>query len=162
GTDPSLSFTAPADGAYVVRVEDRFASRGGSSFAYRLRLDRAPQPDFELHLSTDALSIPRGGEAKLKLAVERRGGYAGPVALSVEGLSGGVTAEGVQIAAQEGAVEITFKADKSALIQALHLRIKGAARIDQRLVTRVASFAPPGTARPLDSVLLAVTIPTPF
>ena len=35
--DPELRFTAPADGNYTVRIADRFRSRGGPGYAYRLR-----------------------------------------------------------------------------------------------------------------------------
>ena len=36
--DPVLTFTPAADGVYCVRVADRFHTRGGPDFAYRLRL----------------------------------------------------------------------------------------------------------------------------
>src|SRR5262249_13858530 len=35
--DPVLRFRAPADGVYRLTVADRFRSRGGPAFAYRLR-----------------------------------------------------------------------------------------------------------------------------
>ena len=46
--DPLLTFTAPKAGAYTVRVRDRFRSRGGLAFAYRLTAAPASQPDFKL------------------------------------------------------------------------------------------------------------------
>ncbi|HQU42409.1 MAG TPA: PPC domain-containing protein, partial [Pirellulales bacterium] len=45
-SDCRLRFTAPADGLYYARVGDRFASRGGRAFAYRLRITPATVPDF--------------------------------------------------------------------------------------------------------------------
>src|SRR5262249_14679614 len=44
--DPVLRFTATADGTYTVRVQERFRSRGGPAFAYRLRIDRPAAPAF--------------------------------------------------------------------------------------------------------------------
>ena len=51
--DCELLFTPPADGAYIAEVRDRFASRGGQAFAYRLRIAR-PTPDFALSLASVA------------------------------------------------------------------------------------------------------------
>lgn len=45
-TDSRLTFTAPADGEYLVRVRDTRA-RGGDVFAYQLVV-RKPAPDFEV------------------------------------------------------------------------------------------------------------------
>ena len=47
GNDPQLAFNAPADGTYFVEVGERFASRGGAAFVYRLRL-APPQPKLRL------------------------------------------------------------------------------------------------------------------
>jgi len=45
GRDPVRSFTAPADGEYVVAVYD-FLHRGGGDYFYRLAFDRSPRVDF--------------------------------------------------------------------------------------------------------------------
>src|SRR5262249_26581260 len=37
-TDSRCVFTVPADGTYTISIADRFASRGGDRFAYRLRV----------------------------------------------------------------------------------------------------------------------------
>ena len=50
GRDSKLTFTAPADGDYLVRVSD-VRGLGGDRFAYRL-LIRRPQPDFSKRLTT--------------------------------------------------------------------------------------------------------------
>ena len=44
--DPSLSFTPPADGKYLVEVSERFARRGGPEFVYRLCRSRRKRPIF--------------------------------------------------------------------------------------------------------------------
>ncbi len=68
-TDSILSFKAPADGIYSIRITDRFPSRGGPAFAYRLRVappKKGPglispdiSPDFRLTLAADVLSLAR-------------------------------------------------------------------------------------------------------
>ena len=85
--DPVLTFTPPADGAYCVRVADRFHTRGGPEFAYRLRL-APPVPGFRLQLAADVLTLPRGGQAKLKVTAERLGGFNDPIALTYRRTSG--------------------------------------------------------------------------
>ena len=56
--DSQLTFKVPADGIYYIRVEDRFASRGGSTYAYRLRVAPA-QGDYRLTFATDAVTLSR-------------------------------------------------------------------------------------------------------
>src|SRR5437773_1612448 len=44
GPDPSVRFTAPAEGKYQVRIQDA-ASRGGPAYVYRLTLTGGPYVD---------------------------------------------------------------------------------------------------------------------
>src|SRR5207248_9349014 len=46
--DCVVRFTAPADAVYLVKVQDRFQSRGGPEFAYRLRVTQPTAADFRL------------------------------------------------------------------------------------------------------------------
>ena len=149
--DPSLTFTAPTDGDYAVRVAERFPNRGGPAFAYRLRLASSPPPSFTLQLAADVLTIPRGGQAKLKITAERLGGFADAIPLTIDGLPTGVKASPAAIPAKQNAVELVFVADKDAAIDATRLTIRGAG-------TQTAVFGQPET----DSVLLAVALPVPF
>jgi hypothetical protein len=160
--DPLLRFQAPADGTYLVRVQDRFASRGGPAFGYRLRVAPPVRPDFRLNLQPDALTLPRGGQAKLKLQAERLGGFAGPIPLDIAGLPKGVTFTPAALAAGQGAVEITFKADKDSAIGASRLTIRGTATSGGKPITRTAEAPMPRGLPALDIVLLAVALPTPF
>jgi hypothetical protein len=157
--DPSLRFTVPADGTYTVQVQDRFRSRGGPDFAYRLRVDRQATPDFRVTLAADAVTVPRKGQTKLKIAVERMSGFKDAIRLQVHGLPAGVTVSGTTIAAGQNAVDLTFKADDSATIDVAHLSIKAVADHD---LVRVAAVPVPRGQPALDDVLLAVALPTPF
>ena len=56
--DPSLRFAAPADGLYFATVQDRFRSRGGPDFAYRLRMAR-PEHGFDLSFQTLGVTVRR-------------------------------------------------------------------------------------------------------
>ena len=158
-SDPVLRFTVPVDGEYRVQVQDRFRSRGGLDFAYRLRI--APPPtreDFSLILLGDAITLPRKGTAKLKIKAERVGGHAHNIDLDVQGLPMGVTFAPTSIQSYASALELTLKADQSAKIDVSRLTIVGKAKDVER--TAKVQF---GRGLPeLSSVLLSVALPTPF
>jgi hypothetical protein len=173
GLDPSLRFTPPADGTYVVRVQDRFHSRGGPDFAYRLRIDQPKTPDFRLWLATDALTVPRPdgppaatkgkhGKANLKVTVDRLAGFKEAINLQVLGLPPGVTVAGTTIAPGQNAVDLVFQADDTAKIGPAHLTIKGVAKGSGSDLVRVAAAVVPRGQTPLDEVFLGVALPTPF
>jgi len=160
--DPSLRFTTPADGNYFVRISDRFPTRGGPQYAYRLRIAPPAAPEFRLQMAADVLSLPRGGQARLKITAERLGGFPGPIALAIDGLPSGVTATGTAIGMNQAAAEITLKAETVAPIRAARLVIRGTAKVGDQTVTRTAALPVFRGIPELDSVLLAVTLPTPF
>jgi hypothetical protein len=161
-SDSQLRFTAPSDGVYSARVEERFSSRGGPEFSYRLRIDRAAAPSFRLMLASDAVNVPRGGEARLKLDLERLGGFAEAVNLTFEGLPEGVSANPASIAAKQNNVQVAFKADAAARIQAARIIIRGTAEIGGSQVSRQAMRATSRGEPEIDHLMLAVAMPTPF
>jgi hypothetical protein len=160
--DPSVRFTAPADGAYAVKVQDRFRSRGGPDFAYRLRATQSNTPDFHLGLAGDAVTVPRKGQGKLKVTVDRLGAFKETIQLQVMGLPAGVAVAPATIGAGQNAVELAFKADDTAAIQPSHVWVKGTAKVGDREVARVASLAVPRGQKPQEDVLLMVALATPF
>lgn len=159
--DPALTFTAPADGTYLVRVADRFRTRGGSAFAYRLRL-APPVRGYRLQLAADALTLPRGKQAKLKVTAERLGGFNAPINVALEGLPAGVKMANATIPAGQLAVEVTLDADKAAAVAVGRVTVKGTATIGGATVTETASFVAAPAAPAVDTVLVAVALPTPF
>jgi hypothetical protein len=160
--DPRLIFSAPATATYCVKVEDRFRSLGGPRYAYRLRIARPSEPDFHLRFENDALTVLRGSTVKLRVVAERLGGFSAPLALEVEGLPIGVSASPTVISAKQNAAEIVLKADRTARVGGARLTIRGTADEGAAKRTRTATkLAEPGVPE-LDSVLLAVALPTPF
>lgn len=147
--DPRLTFPAPADGVYRIRVSDRFRSRGGPAFAYRLRIAPAPAPDFRLTLPTDALSLVRGGETKLRVAVERLGGFKDPIALEAEGLPAGVTLTPVTVTSKQATADLKFATEPTAPVKWSRVVIRGRA-------------AAGGLVRAAEPLLAAVAVPCPF
>jgi WD40 repeat protein len=114
GSDSRLTFTAPADGAYVVRVRDA-RGEGGERFAYRLTV-RPPRPDFSVKLHGANPTVEAGSGKRFTLDVDRVDGFDGDVRVDVAGLPEGFRvstplviqaghrqAEGVIFAAAEAA-----------------------------------------------------------
>ena len=114
--------------------------------------------DFALWLQTDAVTLPRGGQAKLKVLADRIGNLKEPIALTVTGLPAGVSVSGNMLAAGQTAVDLTFKAEGVAAIDVARLKIEGTATLAGKALTRVAKLR----TADVDSVLLAVALPTPF
>lgn len=160
--DPVLRFTAPADGTYSVRVQDRFRSRGGPAYAYRLRLTQAAEPDFRLRIPTAVVNVPRGGKAQLQVTVERQGNFQEPVVLTIDGLPNGVTAKWNDKVKGPGPIAISFEATKEATIASARVAVRGTAKVGTETVTRVATTPAPFGQPAVDSLLVAVALPTPF
>lgn len=91
GRDSRLTFTAPADGRYIVRVTD---TRGWTSArsVYALTV-RPPKPDFSLALSTNKITaVAAGGSTGFSLRAERQDGFEGPIRVDISGLPAGFQA----------------------------------------------------------------------
>jgi hypothetical protein len=176
-SDSRLRIIASVDGVYRVRVAERFRSRGGPAFAYRLRI--APPrttPGFRLKLPVDTLSVHRGvwglklpadqqpkpTPGKLKIVAERFGGFTGPITLELKGLPADVAAEGTTIAKKKFDTEITLTPSAKSKIGAARFTIVGTAEIDGKKVTSRATLPAARGEAARDSVLLAVALQAPF
>ena len=173
--DSLLRVTIPADGVYDLQIQDQLDSRGGPDFAYRIRLTTATPPGFQLHLTSDAIAVARGGEFKLKLHAERFGGFAAPIAVEVTGLPTGISMPKAEFAMGQTDIDLTFKAEATAKVDAGRLTVKGTAMVGDTPITRVATMRiptgpgvpanqllPPECTAVVDTLLLAVTVPTPY
>lgn len=90
GEDPLISWKAPADGRYAVRVTDLFG-KGGDDAVYVLQLGPGEET-FGATISTKAtLAIEAGKTAEIKAKLKRVNGYAGELVARVQGLPAGVT-----------------------------------------------------------------------
>jgi hypothetical protein len=172
--DPQLKVKLPAAGRYRITVSERFGSRGGSAFAYRLRVTEAV-PGWRLELAADALSVDRGGQQKLAVQVLRDGGFAAPVTLTLADLPVGVTAAEVVVPANQNRGELVVQATPAARIGLSKVRVVGRGEVNggAREVLATVARRPaerPGervversvAAAPVEQLALAVTLPTPF
>ena len=102
GKDSMLTFTAPADGDYLIQVTD---VRGftGDKFFYTLTI-RLPQPDFSVVVNTMNPKIPAGSGQRLKFTLNRIDNFDGDVRLDIVGLPRGFIASS-PIIMQSGLLE---------------------------------------------------------
>lgn len=87
GKDSRLTFTAPADGEYLVRVSD-VRSFHGEKFTYELT-GRPQKPDFSIRLDGANLTINAGNGKEFKVIADRTDGFEGSIHIDVEGLPPG-------------------------------------------------------------------------
>ncbi len=87
--DPSIRFTAPADGRYFVSLRDR-SSGGGEDSVYRLHLSTALRPQVTARVNTSSLMVHSGQTANLPVLVERVDGLDDELELIAVDLPAGV------------------------------------------------------------------------
>lgn len=105
------NWTAPADGTYFIEVQDLHA-RGGMDYSYAVHVTRA-EPYFLLEADTDKTLLAPGSASVLYVKAHRRNGFTGDIALQVDGLPQGVSAQtGIILASGvDGAIWLSAAAD---------------------------------------------------
>lgn len=83
GADSRLTFTAPADGAYLVKVTDT-AGASGDRYVYRLTI-REPRPDFNVTVEGVNLNVPVGSGQMFTLVRQRIDGFDGDIRVDIGG-----------------------------------------------------------------------------
>ena len=140
GHDSRLTFTAPADGRYIVRVSD---SRGwsGERYVYRLTV-RKPAPDFQVTLEGRDQTIGAGGSMGFSLRAARKDDFDGPVTVKVEGVPPGYFVSS-PVVIQEGHVlasgAIYAAADAPKLADWSKVTVTASAMIEGKPVTHVVN-----------------------
>jgi len=113
GKDARITFDPPADGTYLVRVED-VRGLGGEDFGYHL-LVRPPHPDFAVSLrGGEDPEVPRGGAAVVRIDLLRKDGFDDAVEVEAVGLPPGVTATTARIEPEAYTADLLLMADASA------------------------------------------------
>jgi hypothetical protein len=120
--DSYLRWKAPADGEFVVTVQDQL-QRGGPDYAYRVEVT-APQakvglwlPEMILNNNQErrAVVVPRGNRYAT-LVRAKRTDFAGDVTVSAEGLPQGVAAMGMVMDKSVDTVPMVFEAASDAAV----------------------------------------------
>ena len=87
GHDSSLTFTAPADGRYVVRVADT-RGWGGDRFVYALAI-RQPKPDFSVQLAGINPTVMPGASVGFSFRADRQDNFDDPIQIEITGVPAG-------------------------------------------------------------------------
>jgi WD40 repeat protein len=89
GKDSKITFTAPADGEYLVRVRDN-RGLGGEKYKYRLTL-QPPNPRFKIQAEPKEIALRSGVGSEFTIAVDRRDGLDEKIELIAENVPDGIT-----------------------------------------------------------------------
>ena len=81
GADSKLFFTAPKDGAYLVRVTDT-RGFGGDRFTYRLVV-RPARPDFKVTLNGANPAVNAGSGRSFSITADRTDGFEGDITVAI-------------------------------------------------------------------------------
>jgi hypothetical protein len=126
GKDSHLTFVAPSDGEYIVRLGD-VQGLSGDDYAYRLTA-RAPRPDYRLSIAPSNVNVPRGGTVPLTVTAQRIEGFDDAIEVQVQDLPAGLTATtGVIGKGQNFGTILLSAAQDIALSEAVPLRAVGRA-----------------------------------
>jgi mono/diheme cytochrome c family protein len=87
GSDSRLTFTAPANGDYFVRVSD-VRGTSGPEFKYELTV-RPAKPDFSIRLDGNKPSVQAGSGKEFKFVTDRLDGFQGAIQIAVENMPAG-------------------------------------------------------------------------
>lgn len=90
GKDSRVTFVAPADGEYLVRVAD-VRGFGGEKFTYQLVV-RRPEPAFHVTLTGVNPTIAAGSGKAFLVKAERSDHFMGPIEVDIAGLPAGYRA----------------------------------------------------------------------
>jgi len=83
GSDSRLTFVAPADGAYLVRISDA-RHFGGDAFAYRL-IVREANPEYRVTLLGANPTVPTGSGVSFSVVADRTDGFEGAITVEIAG-----------------------------------------------------------------------------
>jgi WD40 repeat protein len=139
GRDSRLTFRAPVDGTYLVRVTDS-RDRSGERHAYRLTV-RKPKPDFSVAIEGAGPTLHAGVGRQITFTADRIDGFDGDITLKVSSLPSGIyISEPIVIQAGHLQASATIWAEPSAAAPATATAAKSivtaTATIDGKAVTK--------------------------
>jgi WD40 repeat protein len=156
GRDSRLSFDAPADGDYQVRITDS-RGQGGPNYAYRLTV-RPPRPSYTISFSPTAPAVWKGGAVPLTVSADRIDGYEGEIKVRLEHLPPGFRAPATSIPAGENSTAFALYAEPGAKTPGKlpPLRLVAEAVIGGEKVVKEATGGLPRVVEPGDLVTTTV------
>ncbi|WP_395747119.1 c-type cytochrome domain-containing protein [Prosthecobacter sp.] len=127
GSDSRLTFTAPADGRYIIKVTDT-RGWGGERYVYALTV-REPRPDFSVKLAGMNPTVMPGSSVGFSFRAERVDGFDDPIQIDITGLPAGYYASSpLLIEAGHDLISGSLRAAPDAAANADWSKVKIAAR----------------------------------
>lgn len=167
-TDAGLEFVVPAAGTYTCVVRCMSEREETLDEVFRLHLERRTH-GFTLTVP-QIVNLPLGGKFEIPMQVERYAGFAGEIAITVDGLPAGVRVDGAAVipaGKNDAKLVLVSAADAGAMAAALQFR--GSALIGESTTTVKATAMAAGNLCPvspteqhLETSLLAMTMVPPF
>ena len=158
GKDSKLTFTAPADGDYLVRVSD---VRGfqGEDFKYTMTI-RPRRPDFKLTIGGFADGVPKGSGREFNVKAERLDDFEGPIRIDITDVPEGfhVTAPLTIEAGQLMAFGAIYTGTDTAMPENDFAIVTATATINGKEVTH--DIGKLGNIKPIDKPKLLVQVTT--
>lgn len=140
GKDSHLSFVAPADGEYHLRLKDVRDIGGEETHAYRLTVAEA-SPNYTLTVTPASPNVPLGGSVPVTVTANRIDGFDERIDVRLEGLPAGLQATPGSILPGHYSTVLTIScpaALTSNQLPPVPLRVVGTAKIKGREVSRIA------------------------
>ncbi len=110
--DPSLVWTAPADGKFIAVVSS-LLRQGGSNYIYRLSVTE-PKPGFRATVAANNFNVSPGKTNEIKVTVTKLHGHDKPLVIAANGLPKGVSLVAGEVPAKGGEVAIKLVAQADA------------------------------------------------
>ncbi len=172
GKDSRIVMGVTGGTEYLIEVRG-MGQRAAGDVYYRLQISPPQDQDFRLTLTPDEINVGQGGSSLVTVAVQRLGGFAGPINLRVEGLPAGMTASPGIVPAGQGSAQLTLSADTAMAQGAFgQLRVVGTATIGEKPRERscraMEIYKQPlaqdnqNSSRPVEMLLAAAMPPTPY
>ncbi len=159
GADSRLEQTFDEAGDYTVSIRD-LLGRGGDNFGYRLSIRTPPGPNFSAKFLPDTIQVSRGGHSLLRVEVNRRQGFGGPIEVVAAKLPMGVSSETLVIPADLSSGFLTLSANENAALGTAPLKVSAKAVMNGKLATRTAQAS--GNSRENNEGFLTVRDTPPF
>ena len=158
GKDSKLTFTAPTDGDYLVRVSD---VRGfqGEDFKYTMTI-RPRRPNFKLTIGGFADGVPKGSGREFNVKAERLDDFEGPIRIDITDVPEGfhVTAPLTIEAGQLMAFGAIYTGTDTAMPENDFAIVTATATINGKEVTH--DIGKLGNIKPIDKPKLLVQVAT--
>ena len=158
GKDSKLTFTAPTDGDYLVRVSD---VRGfqGEDFKYTMTI-RPRRPNFKLTIGGFADGVPKGSGREFNVKAERLDDFEGPIRIDITDVPEGfhVTAPLTIEAGQLMAFGAIYTGTDTAMPENDFAIVTATATINGKEVTH--DIGKLGNIKPIDKPKLLVQVTT--